>query len=190
MIERIEHHYHLLDVAHPFQGKPRISSFLITLFDECQELEDFLHALQAVVDLNTTTHLPTLQRLAALVGQDVTTTDPEELRSLIKARIAINVSTGHRNDLVAVLFAMGWDDEARFPGAHWRWQRFQGGVELLIGYDDGSPTDPWLVATRDLLNEAAASGLLVRVLFDSPGGSLAFGGSGAGVGSEAFAEIV
>ena len=149
-MDRIEHIYHLLDVAEPFKGKPRLYSVMIPVFRQAQEIEDMFHALQAMIDLETA-DLTRLKLLADFVGQPVITSDLETLRKLVKVRILINMSHGRRSDLIKVLDTLGL-------GAYTRtWSTFDAGVEVV--FDDEVDA---LVA--QLLEEAAASGVYVRGL--------------------------
>jgi hypothetical protein len=175
-MDRIEHIYHLLDVAEPFKGQPRLYSFLIPIFRQAQEIEDMFHAIQAMIDLESA-DLVRLKLLAEFVGQPVVTSDLETLRKLVKVRILINMSHGRRADLIKVLDTLGMSEYAR------SWSTFDAGVEVI--FDDDVDE---LVA--QLLEEASASGIYVRVLSGAATGSFAFGGTGSGWGVEGFAEVI
>src|SRR5690348_2338707 len=121
MTDRIEHIYHLLDVAEPFKGQPRLYSFLIPIFEEAQAVEDMFHDLQAMIDLETADYTR-LEQLAEIVGQPIVTNDTETLRKLVKARTIINLSHGRRKDLIRVLEALGLSSYTRV------WTTFDAGV--------------------------------------------------------------
>lgn len=175
-MDRIEHIYHLLDVAEPFKGQPRLYSWLIPILHEAQEVEDMFHSIMAMIDLETA-DFERLRLLAGYVGQPVITSDLETLRKLVKVRILINMSHGRRKDLIKVLDALGLSEYTR------SWSTFDAGVEVI--FDDEVDE-----LTAQLLQEAAASGIYVRVLSGASTGSFAFGGSGSGWGSEGFVEVI
>ena len=136
----------VLNLNGPFLGKPRIASFLWALISGLQELEDAIHSVIELRQVDNA-ELPQLQVLGRIVGQTYSSEPVEIYRALIKARIAANRSSGTINDLLRVIQAM---DYAGVP--RW-WNPGFAMVAVRIDEDDTVP----LAAINQVLRAAKAA---------------------------------
>ena len=92
----------ILNLNGPFQGKPRIASFVWSFVEEIQLLED---AIQSVITLRQVDNagLEQLKILGKLVGEPYASQGLETYRAYVKARILVNRSGGTINDLLRVI---------------------------------------------------------------------------------------
>ncbi len=134
-----------LELIGPFLGKPRIASFIWALVTGLQEVEN---AIQSVITLRMvdTATLTQLKVLGKIVGQRYASEDTEVYRSLIKARIAANRSSGTMNDILRVVQAL---DYAHIP--EW-WLPANNIIALRIDGDDALP----ITAAHSVLRDAKA----------------------------------
>ena len=169
-----DHFEHIFDLAYPFQGQPRMASWLVGCLIQSQELEELFLQIIQLRSIETADYTRLVQ-IAGLEGLIVDTTDLEELRIKVQAQVWINVSNGSRPDTLRVLRTL-------MPGATFRWMEFDGGVEVEVA---GVAAQDWY---QVMAQKAYGSGLLLRLIFVTPDDFFAFGG-GAGWG-EPFGEIV
>lgn len=153
----------ILSLSSPFWGKPRIASFIWAIVTGLQELENAVHSVITLRQVDNAT-LTQLQVLGKIVGQRYAAEDVETYRGLIKARIAANRSSGTIDDLLRVIQAL---DYAHIP--EW-WNPADSVIAFLLDADSGLP----LAATMQLLRDAKAAHEQVRVYHQVGSGTYAF----------------
>ncbi len=168
----VSHYDNLLTVTPALRTKPRLAAWLLAIFKQCQHLEEVAIDLLQMMDIATADRTR-LEMIAGIVDQPIITDDLETLRKLVSARIAINRSSGRRNDLLRSLSILLGDIEDLTKS----WSSYDGGVEVVLRTDADLPD-----YLTSLLEEAMASGFSIRVLHAPDGGGFAFGGSGPGWG--------
>jgi len=165
----VNHFRNLLLTTPALQGLPRISAIQWAILKQCQELEEVFLAIVASRNIDTA-DWTRLVMLAGVVGQDVLTSDLETLRRQVKARVAVNSSAGRRDDLIKVLDILTAGVTVK------AWSTFDGGYEVVIRSDSATVDE----VVFEMLEEASASGIYVRLLHAPSGGGFAFGGDGPG----------
>jgi len=84
----------------PFKGKPRFANWCAVPVNQCQELEDQLWALLALLDVDAA-DLPRLILLGKIVGQTQRGT-LEQFRRYVKTRVLVNRSSGTAPQLIKI----------------------------------------------------------------------------------------
>lgn len=157
-----------------FKGKPRLEAWISSYLEGVQELTDAAWAVlvMRLIDDAVGEQLTVLGRL---VGQPRIVEDEERYRVLVRARIAVNSSSGKPDDLIRVAnLLFGADAEYSmhefFPAA------------LVFSINEAIDVIPAL--EQGMLDEAAAGGVRVDVHFsaDEPDELFAWG-AGDGWGS-------
>lgn len=162
--DTVNHFTRMLLTTPALQGLPRIGAIQFAIFRQCEELEAVFAAIIATRNLDTA-DWARLLLLAKVVGQPVITSDVETLRRLVKARIAVNGSSGRRNDLIQVLDILLGEVTVK------AWSTYDGGYEVVVRSDDAN-VDSYVF---DMLEEASASGIHVRLLHAPTDGGFSFG---------------
>ena len=154
-----------------------VSSYLA----EVQELSDAAWAVlvSRLIDDATGVHLTTIGRL---VGQERTNEDDDRFRVLVRARIAVNTSSGQWPTLLRIIKLLLTNDVA------YTLQEFLPGAMVLTIED---PIDFIPYAEHRMLEEATAGGVRIDVHFhETPSDELFRWGSGPGWGSGVWAGAV
>ena len=90
-----------------WRGKPAIEALLSPFLAELQEVEDQLWSM-LVATIDTATGVQ-LDQLAALIGEPRLTLDDGALRTVLRARVLANRSSGSVPELVAILVLFAED---------------------------------------------------------------------------------
>lgn len=102
--QNVNHLQGVLDLALPFYGKPRITSYLLAMLTEIQELSEQAYDVRYAYHIDFAI-AQRLDLLGQIVGQFRLGFDQETFRALIRARAAANRSSGGYEDLIAVTSA-------------------------------------------------------------------------------------
>jgi hypothetical protein len=164
-----------------FKGRPRLEAWIRSYLDEVQELSTAAWGvlLARLIDDATGVHLTTIGRI---VGQARTNEDDDRFRVLIRTRIAVNMSEGHWDELLAIA-TMLLTDEVDFT-----LQEFLPGA-MVLTIEDQIGFIPRL--EHRMLEEATAGGVRIDVHFhETPSDELFRYGDGPGWGSGVWAGAV
>lgn len=149
-----DHESRVSRLIEQFQDKPDLEALIRSYLAQLQDVEDALFEIILERDLDNAVGLQ-LSTIADIVGQPRTTSDDDRFRTMVRARIAINLSDSTGEDIIRVANLLLVDGEAyelkEEPPAQLR-------VTVL---DPLTSADADLM--RDLLNLADAGG--VRLLF-------------------------
>ena len=145
-----------------YRGKPRIEGLLTSYLEEIQELSDqmWLVILSRMVDYAEGYHLRVIGKI---VGQVWKSEDDARYRTLVRARIAVNHSSGTVNDMLRIAKLLTGHKAELIELFH---------ATMLI--DVGQ--DPFGDTTADMLHEARAGGVALSVQWsdDDEADSLTF----------------
>jgi hypothetical protein len=136
-----------------YKGKPRIAALLSSYLRRVQELDDAAWdvLVSRLIDTAVNEQLTVLSRL---VGEPVRLADDERQRVLVRARIAVNRSSGHGDDILRVaglLFDREFELTEHFPAA------------MVVRVLEPMSAIPEL--EQSMLEQAAAGGVRIDVHF-------------------------
>lgn len=136
-----------------YKGKPRIEAYVRSFLKEVQALSDAAWDVltSRLVDTAVGEQLTVLTRL---VGEPTRLADDERQRVLVRARIAVNRSHGHGDDIIRVaslLFQLPFTLTEHFPGA------------MVVVVDEPINFIPTM--EHGMLEAAAAAGVRIDVHF-------------------------
>jgi hypothetical protein len=156
-----------------FKNKPRIASLIKSYLLQVQELSDATWEVlvSRLIDDATGEQLTVLSRL---VGETVRLEDDERQRVLVRARIAVNRSNGHGDDILRVaslLFTLDFELVEYYPAA------------MVLTVTEPVSAVPTL--EHGMLEQAAAAGVRIDVHFSEDEQSELFRfGDGPGWGAD------
>ena len=162
-----------------YRGKPRLEAWVRSYLREVQALSDAAWGVlvSRLIDDAVGAQLTVLGRL---VGEPTRHEDDERHRVVVRARIAVNQSNGHGNDILRVaklLFQKPVRMTEHFPGA------------MVVTVQE--PIDVIPEIEQGMLDEAAAGGVRIDVHFHAtPTDELFRFGEGPGWGAGLWAGAV
>lgn len=144
----------------PFKSKPRLDALLCVYLDQVQELEAVLWDVLVDRYIDTAVGVQ-LDVLGSIVGQGRLGLGDDDYRTLIRARIKVNLSDGHPEQLIEILSLIQDPDE---PGVIELYEYPPASFIITILGDIGS-LDPALAFL--LLNAARAAGVGFSFVFST-----------------------
>jgi hypothetical protein len=164
-----------------WKDKPRMRAWVSSYLEEVQELREAAWdvLVSRLIDDAENEQLTTLGRL---VGQERTNEDDDRFRVLVRARIAVNTSSGQWPQLLRIIKLLLTSEVA------YTLQEFLPGA-LVLTIED--PIDFIPHAEHAMLEEATAGGVRIDVHFhETPSDELFRYGDGPGWGSGVWAGAV
>lgn len=164
-----------------WKDKPRMRAWVASYLEEVQELSSaaWVVLISRLIDDAEDEQLTTLGRL---VGQVRTNEDDDRFRVLVRARIAVNTSSGQWPQLLRIIKLL------LASGVAYTLQEFLPGAMVLTIED---PIDFIPIAEHAMLEEATAGGVRIDVHFhETPSDELFRYGDGPGWGSGVWGGAV
>ncbi len=160
-----------------YKNKPRLASLLLIFLDQVQELEDALfqlitdRAIDAAVGVQ-------LDILGDIVGQpERVGLSDDDYRTIIKARIKVNRSDGHAEQLIEILALVATLTGVEQPAEILLLDVPPAALRISLLTDIG-PLDPLIVF--NLLNDARGAGIKLDFIYTTTlkADTFTFGGDG------------